>query len=236
MSMFGNSNFKIKMAPGAKIANCKGIPGTIGCLAFMKDTGQTVVLSSWHVMYGNGATKGDKMWLVEEFEDRKKLYEIGRVLAGKMGLIRFHNWEVYVDCAISTYMPETTVIQKWFSGFTRNSTTPLAKMPCEARVGEQVYKTGSATGITQGIVVNDRYTENAFIEGQIFDAKGQLLIRSMNGLPFSAEGDSGAVILNKNNEAVGLLWGTNRWGEGVACPIAPVLSVLNIDFGLPMEK
>ncbi len=234
--MWVNYNFKIQTAPGAKIANCKGVPGTVGCFAYMRDSGQPVVLSNWHIMYGKEASRDDRMWLVEETNKRENLQELGRVLSGKIGIVRFHNWEVYVDCAICTCTTETTVKQKRFSLFDRKLISPSVKGHCEASIGDPVFKIGSVTGRTGGIVVDDRHSDTALIEGQTFDAKGQLLIRSENGLAFSAGGDSGAIIFNRDNKAVGLLWGTNCRGEGVACPIAPVLSVLNIDFSLPVEK
>ena len=229
-------NFKTQAASGAKIANCKGIPGTFGCLAYMRGSGQPVVLSNWHVMYGKGSTQDDKVWLIEERDEKKSLQELGRVLAGKIGITRFHNWEVYVDCAISTYILGSSLKQNRFLLHNKKLMSLSVKGYCEAQVGAPVFKIGSVTGITEGIVVDDRHSDTALIEGQTFDAKGQLLIRSKNGLPFSAGGDSGAVIFNEDNKAVGLLWGTNWRGEGVACPIAPVLSVLNIDFQLASGK
>lgn len=219
------------MISKAKIANCKGIPGT-GCRAFMNDTGQFVFLSNWHVMYGKGATQDDTVWLVEETDDSKNLRELGRVMSGKIGVVRFYDWEVYIDCAISTYTLENFIKQKQFLFFGKKQIFPSFNGHCEIFQGETVFKSGPVTGMTEGIVVNNRHSDTALIEGKAFDAKGQLLIRSKNGEPFSAGGDSGAVIFNRDNKAVGLLWGTNNWGEGVACPIAPVLSVLNIDFTL----
>lgn len=219
------------MISKVKIANCKGISGT-GCRAFMNDTGQPVILSNWHVMCGKGAVRNDTMWLVEETDESKNLRELGRVMSGKIGVVRFYNWEVYIDCAISTYTLENFIKQKQFLLFSKKQIFPSFNGHCEIFQGETVFKSGSVTGMTEGIVVNDRHSEMALIEGKTFDAKGQLLIRSKNGKPFSAAGDSGAVIFNHDNKAVGLLWGTNNWGEGVACPIAPVLSVLNIDLTL----
>jgi hypothetical protein len=49
---------------------------------------------------------------------------------------------------------------------------------------------------------------------------------------FSADGDSGAVVVDAANKAIGLLWGTNVRGEGIACPIAPVLYAMNITLEL----
>ena len=208
------------------ISNSKGIPGT-GCLAYLRSSGEPVVLSNWHVLYGKGAVKNDTVWRVEQNEEQQRLREMGKIVSGKIGNIWFHNWEVYVDCAISTYIKSNNL----FSVGNTGSSIPVVEGHGEACVGDPVFKIGAGTGMTKGIVVNNRHADHAFIEGGTTLAKDQLLIRSEDGSPFSAKGDSGSVILNKDHKVVGLLWGTNSWGEGLACPIEPVMAVLGIDFG-----
>jgi hypothetical protein len=207
------------------ITNSKGIPGT-GCIGYLRKSGQPIILSNWHVLFGKGAVKGDKVWQVVESEQKQRLHETGSVISGKIGNIWFHNWEVYVDCAIST----CTACDS--PAFVNSSAidAPVLKGCGEAGVGDIVFKIGAGTGLTKGIVVDNRYADQAAIEGKILAAKNQLLIRSENGQPFSAQGDSGSLVFNRENQVVGLLWGTNGWGEGLACPIAPVMTVLDIDF------
>jgi hypothetical protein len=95
-------------------------------------------------------------------------------------------------------------------------------------------KTGAATGTTTGIIVDSFYCGSTdagvSANGSVRDpAPRQLLIRSTDPQrPFAEEGDSGALIVNEDNAAVGLLWGTTVVAESVACPIAPVLHALNI--------
>jgi hypothetical protein len=92
-----------------------------------------------------------------------------------------------------------------------------------------VTKCGAATGTTTGVVVSVDYADVAWIEGRPQAASRQLLVRSLGDEgPFSAAGDSGALVVNASGKAVGLLWGANSRGEGVACPIAPVLHAMNI--------
>jgi hypothetical protein len=213
-----------------KISTSKGIPGTVGCLAYLRHNGEPVLVSNWHVLYGKGAVKNDKVWLVENHgvDQKYSLTEVGRVVSGKIGLTWFHNWEVFVDCAICTYTIGSNLSSLFNT--TKKLSVPTIAGHAEARVGERVYKVGAGTGITKGIVVENRHSDTACIEGNTLFVKGQLLIRSEDGSPFSGNNDSGAAIINKDNKIVGLLWGTNCWGEGLACPIEPVMSVLNIEF------
>jgi hypothetical protein len=89
-------------------------------------------------------------------------------------------------------------------------------------------KTGGATGLTEGIVVDVARTERARASGRSHDAPGQIAVRSRTpGRAFSAYGDSGAALRTADGAVVGLLWGRNARGESVACPIAPVLWVLH---------
>jgi len=93
--------------------------------------------------------------------------------------------------------------------------------------GARVTKVGAATGRTQGIVVNAAGRET--VPGSGRAAPGQIVVRSLErGRPFSAEGDSGALLRDERGAAVGLLWGVNGRGDALACPIAPVLWLLGI--------
>jgi hypothetical protein len=102
----------------------------------------------------------------------------------------------------------------------------------KARLGSMVTKTGAATGTTSGTIVDINYSKFVSHEGILTATPRQLLVRPTDGHPvFCAEGDSGALILDELNHAVGLLWGANTSGEGVACPIAPVLDAMNVALG-----
>lgn len=168
-------------------------------------------------MFGNGAVKGDRIWLAENNQREEKLRDAGRIIKGRIGTISFGGKMVYLDCAISSFAGKFPLL-------------PAVNGQAHAVVGEQVYKYGPATGFTSGIVVSVDHRDKALIEGQLYDAPEQLLIRGENGMSFSGEGDSGAVILNHEHKVIGLLWGTNNKREGLACPIEPVTDFLNIGF------
>lgn len=189
---------------GAAIANSLGVPGTLGTLARTRHDGRPVLLSTWHVLFGEGADEQTDVWLVEA---GRRSQRIGRTLYGKAGAIAFEGAETYVDCAVASWEGEG---DGTIAGYDR------------ACVGDRVTKHGAATGITHGMVVRVDYDDVA--------GKRQLLVRSLDETrPFSAAGDSGALLVNDAGNAVGLLWGATRSGEGVACPIAPVLHAMNID-------
>ena len=183
------------------------MPGTLGCLAYTLHDQQPVVLSTWHVLFGNGAREGDAVWLVDESEGERTFSPLGRSLYGKLGRVRIDGEEHYIDCAVSSYLiaPEDS--------FLSGHDTP--------RVGDLVTKTGAATGITAGIIVDVNYSKPSV-------GPNQILIKPVDNRAFAAEGDSGSLIVSDSKKALGLLWGVNTSGEGVACPIAPVLYAMNI--------
>lgn len=204
-------------AIGSRILNCKGVPGTLGCFAYKLGDGQPVLLSNWHVLYGQTARSRDPLWLVAGNGGRQTLRRIGSCGRGRIGIISYGQTKVYVDCAIGVCVGPV------------DGKRAVAKM-ADGKAGQRVYKYGAATGLTQGHIVTISGQDPAWIEGRHSPTVGQLVLRGDEGKPFSAAGDSGAVIFNEGGDLVGLLWGTTATGEGVACPIAPVAHVLHIGF------
>jgi hypothetical protein len=226
---------------GAAIASSCGTTGTLGTLARTRHDGRAVLLSSWHVLYGSGTDADSDVWLVDE--GRRSL-RLGRTLFGKAGTVAFEGMETWIDCAVASYddRPEADADGPMHtktgepapdSRHTPRSPQPARRSPGHdvARPGDRVTKRGAATGVTRGIVVRADYDDVAWIGGRPHPAARQLLIRSLDdGRPFSAAGDSGALLVDEAGNAVGLLWGATRSGDGVACPIAPVLYAMNIAF------
>lgn len=95
-------------------------------------------------------------------------------------------------------------------------------------VGSRFYlvrKVGNATGLTEGRVVDAAATVRS---GGISRAHN-LVIRGIGGR-FAEPGDSGALIVNDHDEAVGLLWGRDDNDPDIAygCHIHPVLDRLGV--------
>jgi hypothetical protein len=163
------------------------------------------------VLFGNGAREGEAVWLVNEANGERTYAPLGRSLYGKLGQVRFGAEEHFIDCALSSCLLATQDPSLSLNGHD----TP--------RVGDRVTKTGAATGTTAGVIIAIDYSEPTVGRGP-----NQILIKPVNGAAFAAEGDSGSIIVSDSQKAVGLLWGANTRGEGVACPIAPVIHAMNI--------
>ena len=212
---------------GAGIVNAKGVPGTLGCIAYTLHTGEPVLLSTWHVLFGRDAHEASAVWL--ESDNGHALSGIGKTLYGKIGTVQFSGQDYYLDCAIASLTETPTVL----ASQTQSTSPTLITQHDAAQVGDAVTKAGAATGVTHGTIADVDYSESVIPRGQGQPAPGQLLLKPLDqNKVFSAEGDSGAVVVDAANRAIGLLWGTNVRGEGVACPIAPVLYAMNITLGL----
>lgn len=201
---------------GSEIANSRGVPGTLGCVARTMHDGGTVSVLCHHVLFGDGAREGEPVWLVVG----GTAHPFGRSRYGRHGTVSYGGADVHVDCAVAT-VDDTTM----------DSTTGGDLGPVgSAAPGLAVSKAGAATGTTFGVVVGVASAVTATTGGRVRSAPGQILVRPAAGAgPFSAEGDSGAMLRGPRGEALGLLWGTNARGESIACPIRPVLAVLGID-------
>ena len=216
---------------GARIANSRGVPGTLGCIVRSLLDGRPLLLSNWHVLFGKGARKNDTVWLVEESCGVRRFVGIGNTLYGHIGAVHFGGEEHYVDCAVASCSNQELLDEC----FAPRKSTPQKREGLPALSREAAFqtsclvkKTGAATGTTIGAIVDVNYSTTSGSGGGPC-IRQQLLIRPAEGHPvFSAEGDSGALVTDRHNRAVGLLWGSTSRGEGIACHIAPVLHVLNL--------
>ncbi len=210
--------------PGAVIANAKGVPGSLGCFARTLHNQQAVLLTSWHVLYGQDAAENEDVYLVSDAGGSPRRDLLGYTLYGKAGIVHFDGQDYYVDCAVAAYL---TAVQTRF--YERNDRHAAAGIQTDIQPGELVTKTGAATGFTSGIVVDANYEAAAWINGRAHPAPRQLRVQSTHEqVPFAAAGDSGAVLHDEQGKAVGLVWGANSRGEGIACPIGPVLFAMNV--------
>lgn len=212
-----------------KIANARGIPGTLGCIA--RSLGplgdpRTVLLTTWHTLFAGSASWQDPIWLVVETPTSRRYHQLGRTLLGKIGTVRFEDEDYFVDCGVGS----CTGLSRMAGASVLSGLRALAGTD-RARVGSVVTKLGAATGTTHGVIVDTAYCASASIAGRSQPAPRQLLVRSTDAArPFSDAGDSGALLVDAAGQAIGLLWGRTASGDSVGCPIGPVLHALNIRF------
>jgi hypothetical protein len=206
-----------------RIANSRGVPGTLGCLARTVHQRRPVFLTSCHVLFADGAARHDPVWSVHGSAGRRNYLRFGSALQGKHGIVRFRGDDYFVDCAIGA-----------LEASPEGEPASVSDSPAMPKRGDRIMKTGAATGTTTGVIVDSSYygltDAGASANSAVRDpTPRQLLIRSTDPRrPFAEAGDSGALIINEHNAAIGLLWGTTVAADGVACPIGPVLHALNI--------
>ncbi len=204
---------------GASIANANGIPGTLGCLALTRDDNRLVFLTSYHVLFGTGAREQDPVW-VAVHDKRCLMQRVARVRHGRCGTVTHCGKDVFVDCATAEFDRRLVSQEYLFAPEDRESII----VP-----GDRVSKVAAVTGRTEGIVVDTSYSDTVRVEGRRRTTLGQILVRPVvPGDIFSSDGDSGAVLCNVDGVVVGLLWGVDARGFGLACPIAPVLWILHL--------
>lgn len=196
--------------------------GTLGCFAKPKsNSAVTVLLTNQHVVYqsvtgtGPGELVGQPdiscCWCC-------KTGVIGRALDGQRGGT--------VDCAIVRLNDKRPPVQR-LPGVGKDangrnedlitevaSPVPVAGLPSAVFIGEKVRKLGRSTGPTVG-VVHDLHCPLTVDPGEPdqVDYDDQFIIRPEEGgavlgdgkLNFAIDGDSGAVVINRFNQVVGLL-------------------------------
>jgi hypothetical protein len=211
---------------GAAIINARGVPGTLAFLAVTRHDRRVVLVTSHHVLFGAGAGEDEPVWLAGRAHGARTVAQAGRVAYGRAGLVRVGATEAWVDCAAASI--DTPILST-----VRDADAEVAARPLT--VGARVTKNGAATGRTEGIVAEVDYADRTGGGVRQRAAPGQILVRpAERGGAFCAAGDSGAALRDERGQLVGLVWGVTPRGEGVACPIAPVLHVLHVH-ALPEE-
>jgi hypothetical protein len=215
------------MRPGSRLANSRGVPGRLGCFMVTRRDRRVVFLTAHHVLFGMGAAVDDVVWSVDDSAPEVRFTRLGRALAGRHGTVMQAGHETFVDCAIGEL--DELVDPHVSVGRGRGGAPSGVAV---ARPGARVRKLGAASSASEGVIADASYVEVTHVYGRARPAPEQILIKP--AVPtahasFSGEGDSGALLVDALDRAVGLLWGVTCDGHGVASPIQPVLDVLEID-------
>jgi hypothetical protein len=227
--------------------------GTMGCAAIDKTDDAPVLLSNWHVLYGNFGRNGDKVYQPAPSTlqpvDIADLPYRPRDDNDKIAVLRRNAISEKVDGAIAAidvssccrccgihYSNEINGLSVIVNGQPRPPRNTI--VGDEAAVsGMTVFKVGQSTLRTEGVVVDDNYPSfDITKDGTTYTFTGQIHIENINNtLPFSDHGDSGSVIINLSNKIVGLLFASGIPPAGSGLPflslanhISDVLSELNI--------
>jgi hypothetical protein len=180
-------------------------------------------------MLGGGAVIGDRVWAIPPESEDDEAGEpvcLGRASSGQIGRVTSGDETYFVDCAVVAIADESS-FPAWLRAVLADNPWPSETAAAES--GMRVFKCGATTEFTEGVMVDVAYPDHPFIDGRSWSAPGQLLVDSRDPeLNFSAPGDSGASVLDERGRIVGLLWGSTANGQGIACPIEPVLDCLGV--------
>jgi len=222
---------KVRPAPpGVSIGHYLVTAGTFGAVVYDNSTSQPMILSNNHVL-ANTTNGNDQRASIND-----RIYQPGPIdfvhvdlgYAARQYIIaclkRFVNLADYpeinvVDCAIGEPLENSMIVPDIIEiGLVQGVTTPALNMA--------VKKSGRTTGLTFGeIIVLDALVDVQYEPGRILRFDHQIITTNM-----SAPGDSGSLLLDDNNLAVGLLFAGSE-SITVYNPIQDVLDLLSVNFG-----
>ncbi|MFZ0257537.1 MAG: hypothetical protein WAN46_18280 [Gammaproteobacteria bacterium] len=227
---------KERPAPsGISVGHMNITAGTLGGLVRDKETGNVVILSNNHVLADSNEAAVDDPILQPGPADNgvfpdDQIGQLTRFVPLDFG----EEADNRVDGAIATPVNAKDVL--WSTKDIGPETPKEARILTEDDLGLYVHKTGRTTEHTQGFIqalfatVQIKY--DLFLKATFVD---QIIIsQSPSEEDFSNGGDSGSLVYDSNNKAVGLLFaGSEGSAEEPATtivnPINFVLSQLNIE-------
>ena len=226
----GNSSFDIQSytermrpsAPGVSIGHYLTTAGTFGAVVYDRKNGQPLILSNNHVLANssNGTDRRAKIGdliLQPGAIDGGSAFDVIARLKKYVALNEFPRIN-RVDCALAQPIYNELIVPE-IIGIGKVQGTAAAK------VGMNVKKTGRTTGLTTGRIRAVKVALNVgYGSGRTLRFENQILTTNM-----SAGGDSGSVVMEENNRAVGLLFAGSDQAT-LLNPIQWVLSILNVDF------
>jgi len=191
--------------------------GAIGAIVLERGTRRPLLLGADHVLRTDHL--GQRVWQPAPCGERGcECNVVGRVVRGKRSIVHWREHWYYIDAAVAALENDVDF-------------EPSVIRAKSATTGTRVSKVGPATGATVGIIADTNHVDSVRFGLVTGAVPNQILIRPHAPHEcFAARGDSGALVCDDSGCAIGLLWGTDGWGRGVACPIGPVLDQLSIDF------
>ena len=203
--------------PGVSIGHYKITAGTLGCLVKDRGTGRVLMLSNNHVLANSNAGKKGDAVIQPGAADGGKLRrdKIGEL--ERWVVIKFRRTPNFVDCALARTLDAKDVKPQIIGNSAPKGTAA-------AWIGLIVQKTGRTTEFTMGKVRDVSATVKIPYAGGIAVFVNQILTSAM-----SQGGDSGSLVTDQQNRAVGLLFAGSEVVT-IANPILAVLDSLDVRF------
>ncbi len=210
-------------APGVSIGHYLITAGTFGAVVYDRKNGQPLILSNNHVL-ANSSNGRDRRAKIGDLILQPGASDGGRISNDAIArLIKYVALNEYprrnnVDCALAQPLNNGIIVPE-IIGIGRVQGTIVG------RVGMNIKKSGRTTGLTTGKIRAVKVALNVgYGSGRTLRFDNQILATDM-----SAGGDSGSLVLDENNRAVGLLFAGSDQAT-LLNPIQKVLSLLNVVF------
>jgi hypothetical protein len=217
---------------GISIGPCRAIggfvyTGTLGAIVRDNATGNTMMLSNFHVMCV------DSGWSVGDTMAQPSRVDTGACPGDIVGTLERAQLTSAVDAAVATHSARTTECSIVDIGDVAGTGT--------ATLGMAVRKRGRTTGLTYGTVDSVALTVTinygASLGSVTLNNQIGVLVDTAQSTQFGNKGDSGSVVVDGSRNVVGLHFAGSTDGTfGVANPIAAVLSALNVSMCVAPAK
>jgi hypothetical protein len=210
---FGATDLVSPLQPGVSCANQDGPPGTLGC--FVHRDGALYFISVNHVLALENMAQPNSQILQPNAGatilrpigtlDHEKLMPSGNLIDGAIATLD-----------VADHDPRLFAVGK------RTTVVRTAAL----RTGDRIFKFGQASGQTEGRIrapQASNVTLHMDFGAYTFDQQIEIEPRP-TGEPFAIPGDSGALVYDDNDEAIGLVVGGNGVDRTYLSPIQTVLT------------
>ncbi|HEX8702946.1 MAG TPA: hypothetical protein VF815_29185 [Myxococcaceae bacterium] len=211
--------------PGFNISHRSGGSGTLGCAVRSVDTGERLALSCAHVIARHGRAKPGDRVLVPSLEQARANRLLGTAPFGKLMAVGpisydFERAATNVDAATVLPHPATGLDNQLAVLDVRPS-----RVRADAPIGLPVRKVGFATELTFGTILAQHMVLGIPFVDELGRTRNVWFTELMGISHFAQPGDSGALVLDLQGEAVGLHM-ASAGGMSISAPIQRVLDSL----------
>lgn len=206
--------------PGVSIGHYQGAAGTFGAVVYDQGSNQPLILSNNHVLANTSLANNPRAEINDAIVQPANLDGDNTVIGilSKYAPLNASPQVNYIDCALAQPLKPEDVSPEILE-------IGRVKGIIEPTVGMKIKKSGRTTGFTTGqirainatIEVNYGNNETLRFENQILATR------------MSEPGDSGSLVVDKDNKAVGLLFAGSDLST-IINPIQPVLDYLDVRF------
>lgn len=223
IKLLGRTDRQRPACPGISIGHYKITAGTFGAMVYDTQTGEPLILSNNHVLANvtNGrdgrSAIGDAIYQPGSYDGGTSADTIAHLHRFVPVYYGSNSKANLVDCAVAKPISNDLIIDEIME---------IGKVAgvAQAEVGMNVKKSGRTTGLTTGTIDTVHTTVKVNMGVGTATFKDQIVAGAM-----SKGGDSGSLVLNEQNEAVGLLFAGSDYTT-IFNDIHNVLSALKVRF------